>query len=448
MRAPAHAAFGLCLGNVVASFYADNPDIEFGLNGLTGAALFAVLFGSLSPDIDSRHSCISKVLPWLYGLIRKRWGHREAVHSGIGIIVAMGLFWALALFVYFVFQQQGRPLGENRSWMLSMLFSTGFTSHLLLDTWTKTGIRWTWPSWDRWVLPPGERYRARSGNWQVELPIIMVSLLVFWWMIPKTQKGAVASVRDGIGRFEGLRKAYLEMPNREMVVTFKGFFENDKSSVSGRGLVLAEEGSYLVIYFDGQVHHLGEDQGNIRLLDGEIDALDQPPQVRIIPPYLNTSLSDILADMSAGGYAGQILISGELHADQPFAVNRPYDEWTFSVTAKSLKMSFAQVADIRALGVRPADTGPLVSELEQEMVKLKAREDSLLAARGQTPILSALYKRDLLLKLIKAVQKEREKLEKEIEKKGNAASTIRFSGPLAVQVMPGFAEATQGRPKF
>jgi membrane-bound metal-dependent hydrolase YbcI (DUF457 family) len=432
MRAPTHACFGFFFGGIVASFYADNPDIAFGLNGLTGAALFVVVLGSVIPDIDSKHAFIAKILLPLAVIIQKRWGHREGVHSAVGLGAAMLFFFFLAQLVFFGFRQQGHPLGTNHSGLLSVLFGAGFLSHLLLDTWTKAGVRWTWPSWDRWMLPPGERYRARSGDWRVECPIILISLVLFGWLIlPGIRKGAVASVRDEFGAFEGLRSAYLEMPGREMAVTFAGFFEDNKAPVAGRGLVLAERGSFFVIFFDGQVHHLGVDQGNIRLIDGQIAALDRTPQVQTAT-FFRADLAAIVADLASGG---TVLISGRLDADRPFVITRPLAARGITASATTLEMSFAQPADLARLQVRLKADGQTVAELAHAEATARQTEDSLLAARQRT---TGLYERERLRERIQTVRQERGRLEKALAAQVQEDSTARFSGQLSVRMIPSF----------
>ena len=269
------------------------------------------------------------------------------------------------------------------------------------------------------------------------MPLTVISLALFVFLIQFTQKGAITSARE-YGGFKGLRKSYAEIPNREMVLVFEGFFEEDRSLVSGRGLILAEESDFFIVYFNGQIHHLGEDSGDLRLLSGALELLDRAPQV--LPPatYNDTPVADILADLAAKG--SRTLVSGELYSNEAFEFTRPYNQRTLSVTSKAVLLDFAQVADIRALQIRPTDTGVSVAELAQGVTRVRAMEDSLVSDMKRT---EDYYERKVLFERIQETRQKLKVLKKKVEERAQIDTTVRFSGHLSVRLVPSFQERAE-----
>jgi inner membrane protein len=94
-------------------------------------AFYAVLFGSLFPDIDHPRALLPKhFTPFL--LVSKFTAHRGIVHSLIASIA-----FALAAL--------GISLWLSSSSWVAFGFWFGYATHLIVDSMTKSGIKWLRP---------------------------------------------------------------------------------------------------------------------------------------------------------------------------------------------------------------------------------------------------------------------------------------------------------------
>lgn len=92
------------------------------------------MFGALLPDIDTRHSRVGRVVPFLSIPIQALFGHRGALHSLLAC--ALVLWGAMTL---------------EFPWALSLTF--GYVSHLIGDACTKAGVNFFWPLTKRYRVP-------------------------------------------------------------------------------------------------------------------------------------------------------------------------------------------------------------------------------------------------------------------------------------------------------
>lgn len=402
-------------------------DTAFGLNPLTVQCIAATAAGALAPDLDSRKAPVSQILPFLSIPICRRFSHRTLLHSllGLGLVtgVICGLLWLPILL--------GLWEHSGNNWLITRFFAWGFLSHMILDTANKRGVPYLWGIIDDSLgFPSDEEDRIISGDPRWELIITIASLILFGALVQVIRQGAATTMANVIGKIPQMREVYQNAVSREVVLRFEGYWEADRSPVSGKGLILEERGDGFVLFFDNQVHYIGKGEGNIRLSEGKITVLQQAPQVRP-DNFFNATITKILTRVSADG---PVLVSGRLHADTSFTVRRPFDEAAFTISATSLEMDFARPADIKGLGVRLKETGRSAPELAQEIAQLKARKDSLNRAREGADY----YTRDRLFKRIKTVRQEIEKLEKELEKKAEQDTMVRFTGHLLMRVLPEF----------
>lgn len=264
MRAPSHAAFSLFWGGILASASV-HRDIAFGLNPLTVQCIAATLAGALMPDLDSRKAPTSKALWFLSSPICRRFPHRTLLHSLLGLGLAAGVVCGL-LWLPVVF---GLWAGGPHIWLITQFFAWGYLSHLLLDTANKRGVPYLYGVMREPLgFPSHEEDRIISGDRRWEIIITVVSLMLFGRLIPVIQQGAAAWLANFVGKVPQLREVYRTAVNREVVLGFEGYWNADKSPVSGKGLILKEQDGVFTLFFDGQVHYLGRDAGDIRLLDG------------------------------------------------------------------------------------------------------------------------------------------------------------------------------------
>lgn len=104
----------------------------FNWMSLTGMG-FAMV-GAILPDIDSRHSTVGRVVPFISIPIQILIGHRGALHSLL----------AATLLLYF-------STSYSFPWALSLTF--GYIGHLVGDACTKAGVNFFWPVSTRYRVP-------------------------------------------------------------------------------------------------------------------------------------------------------------------------------------------------------------------------------------------------------------------------------------------------------
>lgn len=431
MRSPAHISFGLFSGSIVASFYSSNLGIEFGMNNLTIASWFVAIIASLLPDIDNRHAPLSRILPFLSNFISRRWPHRTLMHSLAGVGISTFAFYiTLRLMAYVIQYYMGIPLAKIHISLLTSLFVFCFVSHLVLDTFTRQGIRWLFPLiHNPFGYPSLEQYRFITGDKRAEIPITAISLLLFCWYIPIAMEGAELSLSNVIGNFSQLKEVYMRAVNKEVVLEFEGSYESNKTPLTGRALVLLVEEDHFIAYTNNSIHHIGEDEGDIRLIKGKCKLLNSPP-VESSTIYHNSRLTDILS-----GIKENVLVSGHLDANQTFEVRRPFDDRTITVSGKSLTLRFAGKSDIEALQVVLKKGDMSATEIQQQIQHKQGLIASLTSARQRT---GDLYERGLLFTRITEQRKELKQLEEKQEKEAKQEGELLFSGRLSLRVVPSF----------
>jgi membrane-bound metal-dependent hydrolase YbcI (DUF457 family) len=126
MRLLTHTAFGLFLGTVF--YYLFNLDVGFIL--LTGFAAFL-------PDVDWIME-----FSWGFGSV-----HRKLLHN-------VWFLTILTLLVLFLF----------REFILVLAVIVGFTSHLLIDSFTVTGVYWLYPIGKYHLKGPFSMSRVESKS--------------------------------------------------------------------------------------------------------------------------------------------------------------------------------------------------------------------------------------------------------------------------------------------
>lgn len=97
----------------------------------TSAFFMGSTLGSLAPDIDTPTSTISRRIPLLPSIINKTFGHRGFLHSP---------FFVFLLFLLFYFVEL-----RNFPNYFFMGILTGYSAHLIQDSFTKDGIPFLFP---------------------------------------------------------------------------------------------------------------------------------------------------------------------------------------------------------------------------------------------------------------------------------------------------------------
>lgn len=422
MNTPSHLAFGTLCAGLLASAAA-NP-VSFGLNGLTAQCAAVALLGALVPDLDSPKAPVSRLLSFVSSPVCRRFAHRTLLHSLVGMVLAI-------IPVYGLLRLGGIWAGLRPA-LVSQFFAVGYFSHLVLDTLTKRGVPYLWPLIrNPFGYPTFEEDRIISGDLRWELGFTGSFVIATILLLPSIRYGAGTTLANVVGQLPQLRGVYESAVGQEVVVRFDGYRAVDKAPVAGEALALGEEGDGFVVLWQGQVHRLGHDQGDIRLLSGSVRLLEQAPQVRTVS-LAAASSADILAQTATGQ---PVLLSGKLTADRTFAVRRPFDEEVVRFAAKELVLVFAQTADIAGLAVRPEAAGGSAEALQTELEARLRTEDSLLAVMGRT---RDMYQRSQLFGRIEVARGAQKDLAEKLGKAASADTTVRFSGELTVRQVPAF----------
>lgn len=99
---------------------------------LTGVVVAGV--SSLLPDLDTHESKLGRKLPFISIPLGLIFGHRGMLHS------------LLAVIIIYIIALQFFP-----TWAIPM--TVGYTSHLILDSFTPSKIPWLWPYPERYGFP-------------------------------------------------------------------------------------------------------------------------------------------------------------------------------------------------------------------------------------------------------------------------------------------------------
>jgi inner membrane protein len=151
MLARTHLAFGFLSGLVLMnSIPTGNIFIFFGL----------ILLGSVLPDIDAENSFIVNKLPWLLKPVSMVTSHRGVFHSLIGALLISGIVF------YFISRVYGFAL------------FLGYTSHLLIDGFTKMGVNFLHPISD--LKLSGFIETGKLTEYVVLIVIIVLILLMLF----------------------------------------------------------------------------------------------------------------------------------------------------------------------------------------------------------------------------------------------------------------------------
>lgn len=151
---------GGVLSAVVVTKFAMNPDLE-----LLPFFIGGTLFGSLFPDIDHTSSYIGRRLKPASLIVNTLVGHRGATHS-----LLINIPFIAALSVLSIRFQHIVALDISKMFILGLFI--GILSHLLLDSFTKSGVPLFYPFLDKKIsiLP------IRTGGF---FEFIYVGLLAF-----------------------------------------------------------------------------------------------------------------------------------------------------------------------------------------------------------------------------------------------------------------------------
>lgn len=418
MKTPAHISFGLFSATIVASAF--SPGIDYGMNSLTFGAAGIAVFGSVLPDIDNQHAPISKALLPFSKVLRRRFSHRTLTHSLLGL----GIFASAAWSILWLSREQVNLSGIQSRLFLSV-FVLSYTSHLVLDTCTKRGIRWLYPLIrNPFGYPTLEQFRPATGDRRAEYAVSVFSLSLVTAFSPVAKTGADVTLANLVGSFEHLLGVYQSAVGTEVLLVFEGYHESDKTPIPGSGIVLFAEDRYFIIRQGGRAVKIGEREGEIRLLKGSMRLLRVPVVERTLT-FRNVRVEQIASDIGKG------MASGSLNASRSFRTDSLIAPWNLKQSGINLSLVFVTSDQLLALGIKPS--GMSEAETDARIEKLNSDLDSLLNRRANNP---DLYSRDVLYGQITDVRRKIESLMSESEKRTSRQSELLFSGELSVRSLP------------
>lgn len=132
--------------------------------------IFAVMIGSVFPDIDEPESWIGRRTKIISNMIKMVFGHRGMTHT---LVCSVFVFVALTAWVHYLDWKQD-------FYYIFFGFSTGWVLHSFGDAHTKSGVKFLMPFSNKtfWVLPKGLRFVTSTWRESVFL-LIYNSILIY-----------------------------------------------------------------------------------------------------------------------------------------------------------------------------------------------------------------------------------------------------------------------------
>ena len=251
MRAPTHVAFGLLTVTGAFSLASVSLHRDLSAVGLT-------ILGSLLPDLDSPQSTLGRLLPFISTRIERKWGHRTVTHCLLALAALSVLALPLALY--------------HLAGYAALLI--GFTSHLLADCATKTGLALLHPNPALCEFPGSDRFRIQTGS-LAELILLVVLILLLILAFPLSQMGGLWRALRYLAATPSMAYSDYREASTETSLRFKGRWRLSRQPVEGEALILDGSPARFVIAFNGEVLEYGE-QGDILPVSSRVRASDHP----------------------------------------------------------------------------------------------------------------------------------------------------------------------------
>ena len=396
MTAPTHITIGLL--STAATFSTLSVPVHRDL-----PALGCAILGSLLPDIDTPHSSIGRLLPFVATPIERRWGHRTVTHS----FAALMLVAVLTLPLY----------GHRRACFAAFLI--GYTSHLMADCATKSGVPLFYPHPAACVVPASDRYRIRTGSLMGEGIVFLVALGLLAVVMPISRLGGVwRATRYLMATPDAAYTDYMASGS-EALLRFEGRWRESRRPVKGEAIVLDAFPGRLLIAYQGRVLAYGE-HGDI--LPDKSRVRETGRRIRMVRVKVRReTYQEALERIPEGAY-----VSGGLDTNDFFVPGfrgpLPRGRHTcIRIFPKALVFDLAPRSQLALLSPeRPARPDSMAS-LRGEIGNLSRR---LKAMRIRRPPAHP----DQVLELEEALQSKRQELRRLKDR------TVRFTGSLSLRI--------------
>lgn len=136
-------------------------------NDLTIENVVVLGIGAIFPDIDHPNSFIGKRMPVTSGSMKKLFGHRGIVHSLVGAVFFTMILRGLLI-----------PLNLPSEW--GTWFLMGFLAHLIEDSFSRHGIAWLQPFYNRNIQFGFKQiYYTTGGSSEWAIFIIASAIIIY-----------------------------------------------------------------------------------------------------------------------------------------------------------------------------------------------------------------------------------------------------------------------------
>jgi predicted transcriptional regulator len=297
------------------------------------------------------------------------------------------------------------------------------------------GVKFLYPYPIAFAYPTIERYRLRTGNPKHEITFSAISLIIGVLYLPIVfQGGATATLHNVLATVQSAYEEYQSTTGIEKFLVFEGYDFATKHPVAGRALILDAAPEQFTVFFNGQVLTIGEYRGNIIATAARC--------ISTTTPISTTNLTFTSKPWAtiASQIPSDVLISGDLTADHPFAIKgEPQNQRISAIHGQTIRLSYALPQDITRLHIQPrTNLEQLTAELTAMRQSLANTEHALqdtIAIRAQE---KGAYRRDQLFAHIQSLRKEQSSITDRIERLNRdiqAAKNVRlfFSGTLSVR---------------
>lgn len=196
----------------------------------TASTLALSGLGAMLPDIDTPKSALGRVFP-LSRWIEQRYGHRQATHSWLFIVLCLILFSPVIFFNVYSY----------------IALITGISSHIMLDMANPSGVPFFYPYPARFVFPEDKSSRIEVNSKKeyillaillfllaLTTPISFIGYKSLFFRLAKTPYGAVEEVKK-------YSQDYL------MSVRIKGIWKQSQQLVEDTFTVLAVQDDGLIV---------------------------------------------------------------------------------------------------------------------------------------------------------------------------------------------------------
>ena len=164
-----HIVGGLALG-FVAFNNIDILGVDINVSTNLAIASGGLIFGALFPDIDKHNSYLSQKVKPLSMITSKVLKHREFTHSILGTLI-------LSLIMNVILNRFN--LNINTIKILSLSFTIGIISHILLDMFTPAGVVLFYPLYKKKVKFGGFVLSSKRFSIIEVIVIIFLAKLAF-----------------------------------------------------------------------------------------------------------------------------------------------------------------------------------------------------------------------------------------------------------------------------